>query len=344
MSKKNNPRVLLLAALFFTTAFPCHAETVLERAKKVDDPELGACIRFALERYRERFTGGEDQQLELIRKVTELFTEIKLHDKQIRHIEVQLGQPDGPDTLRHELILAQAELESKRELAFAQLRQVLYIVPRHHMGEIPTEQLKSHLTVDVVDSGTVWVYDTSIDRRSPGFTFLEKISPKAVPECARRILALAKQTPARIQILSYSPHSKIASALHGQLRDAISQKRLGLDVDLRLTVYPRKGRRATLLIVDGQIVTGSRSSRSGRKVATSWDPSDSNRLDDELRGHLDPNKGPGRQPTTLHIEYCEDSKEVAEMIAERAKAMVKELGMESRATIELEPAKTTWIK
>ena len=97
-------------------------------------------------------------------------------------------------------------------------------------------------------------------------------------------------------------------------------------------------------IVDGQIVTGKRSSRSGYRVTSSWDPNDSSRLDAELQNRVDPSKGPGRQPTTLYIEYCDASKEVAEMIAERAKAMVKKLGMESRATIELELTKTRWIK
>jgi len=344
MIKKNDTRVFLLVAVFFMAAVACHAETVLERAMKVDDPELGACIRFALERYRERYSGGEDQQLELIRKVTELYTEIKLQDTQIGHLELQLSESDGQSTLRHELILARAELESRRELAFAQLRQTMYIIPRHHMGAIPTEQLKSHVTADVVDSNHVWTYEGRIINRSLNFTSVEKISVKTMQDCARRILALAKQTPARITVRSYSPHSKIASALHGQLRDTIDQKRLGLDVELRLTIDPKERGRSTLSIVDGKIVSGKRSTKSGYRVTTSWDPSESNRLDAELQGHLDPSKGPGRQPTTLRVEYCEDSKEVAEMIAKKAKAMVKKLGMESWLTIELEPTKTEWIK
>ncbi|MHC4567438.1 MAG: hypothetical protein ACYTE3_16970 [Planctomycetota bacterium] len=344
MSKENYRKVLVLAALFFMTALPCHAETVLERAMKVDDPELGACIRFALERQHERYSSGEDRDLELIRKVTELYTEIKLQDTQIRHLQRQLNQPDGSSTIRHELILAQSELESRRELAFAQLRQVMYIIPRHHMGKISTEQLKSHLTVDVVDSNDVWIYRTGIPPSSRDFTFVEKASLQEMQQCVERIVVLAKQTPTRIDIRSYAPHSQIASALRDKLKQAVIQKRLELDVDLRLTIHSKERGLSTLQIVRGQIVTGSSSSRSGRKVRSSWDPSDSSRLDAELQRHLDPRKGPGLHPKTLRIEYCQASKEVADMIAEKAKAMVKKLGMESWLTIELEPTKAKWIE
>jgi hypothetical protein len=136
MRKKNVPILPIVAVLFFVITFPCHAETVLDRAMKVEDQELGACIQFALKNWHERYSSGKDASLELIQKVTELYIEIKLHDTQIEHLATQLGQRNGQTSLRHELILAQAELESKRERAFAQLRTTMFIVPSYKLSEI----------------------------------------------------------------------------------------------------------------------------------------------------------------------------------------------------------------
>jgi predicted DNA-binding protein YlxM (UPF0122 family) len=291
-----------------------------------------------------RYSGGEDLDLELIRKVTELYTEIKLQDTQIQHLERQLDQSNGPGMLHHELILAGAELSSKRELAFAKLRQAMFIIPRHHMGTISKEQLKSHLTVDVVDSKHVWIYQISIPRQNPYYTLVEKMSLHNMQECARRIIGLAKQTPMRIDIRSYSPPSQIASALHEQLKQAVIQKQLELDVDLRLAIDPKERGLSTLQIVGGQVVTGTSSSSSRRKVNSSFNPSDSSRLDAMLQVFINPRKSPGCHSKTLRIEYCEVSKEVADMIAEEATAMVKKFDMESWLTIELEPTKTKWVK
>jgi hypothetical protein len=120
--------------------------SVLSRVQTVSDPELGELLRVALEQ-----SGTTAEQLKIARTVTESYAQIKLLDRQIEQIQQRIKSTTGPAELRHELLLATAELESKRVVQLATLREAMGIVPEHAFGRRPQWRLKTWLELDAID-------------------------------------------------------------------------------------------------------------------------------------------------------------------------------------------------
>ncbi len=129
------------------------APSVLSRVQTVSDPELGELLRVALEQ-----SGTTAEQLKIARTVTESYAQIKLLDRQIEQIQQRIKSTTGPAELRHELLLATAELESKRVVQLATLREAMRIVPEHAFGRRPQWRLKTWLELDAID-GTVHILE-----------------------------------------------------------------------------------------------------------------------------------------------------------------------------------------
>jgi len=127
--------------------------TVLERVQNVDDPELGELIRIALENQTEGDRLGQKATLELIRKVTLSYTQIKLFDQQIAEVDRKLEATTGPPEMRYELLLARTELEARLAEKLAELREVMGVVPRHPFDEKPIEDLSAWVHLVVLDQG-----------------------------------------------------------------------------------------------------------------------------------------------------------------------------------------------
>ena len=101
--------------------------SILERAQKVEDPELGDLIRLALENRKEVSKEGA---FHIVRQITQSFAQIKLLDLQIEQLAQKAEATRGPADMRYELLLAKAELESKRATELANLREMVGIIPK----------------------------------------------------------------------------------------------------------------------------------------------------------------------------------------------------------------------
>jgi len=152
---------LLCIALFQVT--PSMADTknrtpsILSRLQVVQDPELGQLIRVAIENFgKEVGRGGRtvrtEEELSISRKVTESYAQIKLLDRQIELLGQRVRSVAGPNELQYELILARAELETKRMTELVNLRKIVGIMPDYPLRAKPTERLKAWLKLDVLDS------------------------------------------------------------------------------------------------------------------------------------------------------------------------------------------------
>jgi hypothetical protein len=135
------------------------AGSVLSRLQTIEDPELGELIRVAIDNYRRLYTSGpgSDEELKIVRDVTEAYARITLLDRQIEATKRHIGETAGE--VRQEMILAGAELESKRTMELASLRQIMRIIPTHAFGRRPVDQLKVWLVLDALDDKTVAVYE-----------------------------------------------------------------------------------------------------------------------------------------------------------------------------------------
>jgi len=77
--------------------------SILDRAQKVEDPELGDLIRLAMEN---RPSTDKNEVFEIVRQITQSYSQIKLLDLQIEQIAQKAEATRGPAEMRYELLLA----------------------------------------------------------------------------------------------------------------------------------------------------------------------------------------------------------------------------------------------
>ncbi|MDT8302569.1 MAG: hypothetical protein RQ760_13880, partial [Sedimentisphaerales bacterium] len=125
-AKRIKKLLCILLCLGMTTAAMAQSKTrsILDRVQNESDPELGELIRAAIENQENLRSSDRTKPLELIRKVTISYTQIKLFDRQIAEVSRKIEKETGPDELRNELMLAMTELEAKRMTELANLREV----------------------------------------------------------------------------------------------------------------------------------------------------------------------------------------------------------------------------
>lgn len=131
--------------------------SVLDRVQTVDDPELGELIRAAME---SRENLGQRERLQIIRKVTLSYTQIKLLDQQIQEVSRKIESATGPAEMRYELLLAKTELEAKLMEELAALREVMGVIPKYPFGKQPVEGLHTRLYLNPIDDERVYVLDS----------------------------------------------------------------------------------------------------------------------------------------------------------------------------------------
>ena len=129
--------------------------SILSRVQSETDPELSDLIRIAIA--NQKNVAGKDT-LEIVRKVTQSYAQIKLLDQQIEQITRKAESGTGPAEMRYELVLAKAELESKRTTELANLREVMGVIPRFPLEKKQVETLNTWLRLNVVDQ-RVYVMD-----------------------------------------------------------------------------------------------------------------------------------------------------------------------------------------
>jgi hypothetical protein len=131
------------------------AGSIVDRVKREDDPELSELIRIAL---ANRQKPTEKERLDIVRKVTQSYAQIRLFDQQIEQLNRKIETTTGPAEIRSEFVLAQAELVSKRSMEMANLREIMGIVPRFPFDKQPARDLNTWLSLQVLDQRVV-VYD-----------------------------------------------------------------------------------------------------------------------------------------------------------------------------------------
>ena len=99
---------------------------------RVEDPELGDLIRLAVENLKARYHADEEMVGKKIKEVTQSYVQIKLLDQQIAEVtrKARSVEATGPSELRYELLLAKTELESKQLTEIANLREMMFIIPK----------------------------------------------------------------------------------------------------------------------------------------------------------------------------------------------------------------------
>ena len=360
--------LLGLSAITLTTAA---GASILDRVTKVEDPELAACIRVAMqnlpfpeeikrgyssghEKYRKAKQAIDQQRLEVVRAITESYAQIKLLDSQVAQIERRLQAIDGsaaPDALKHELFLAKAELESKRVQEFAKLRETMGIIPRHAFGQIQIEQLVTWVTLEVLAEDTILIFHKKRPFRESEFSrtysFHKTGTNQQALNAMKTIMNDPSKLPFRLEISHALESSGAAKQLHERFLEHTRNRAIETDMDIRLSVQNRYVRKSVSFVIHGKVGEGQYSQRTQGEGGQRSILYGAHRVLDEaalrdealtklfgMRTYL---------PLSWTLKYDEESLALAQVTAEKIRNIATENGVQEFVEVKLEPTEKEWL-
>ncbi len=319
--------------------------SVLDRVQEVEDPELGDLIRLAMENRKV----PKEKAFDVVRQITQSFAQIKLLDLQIEQLAHKAEATSGPAEMRYELLLAKAELESKRAMELANLRELAGIVPKLPLAVQPIETLNSFISLEIIGERLFVLecqkpfIDYWVVQRWKVAGFL---SEKETLSYLRGKLGDADSLPIRIEIYCSSETKDAARDLRNKIISVAKEANSQMDTEVRLssatdmvgdgnaTFYLRQGK-ITTFYTDAM----KRPDGGSEPLATGLvNPSD---LEQHILWRI---TKPKNVPFTFRIEHDQASTSPAKQVSDTASAVVKRLGvgeLVSVKTVLVEPVAET---
>ena len=319
--------------------------SVLDRVQKVEDPELGDLIRMAMEN---RKGISNEEAFDIVRQITQTYSQIKLLDLQIDQIAQKSEATKGPAEMRYELLLAKAELESKRTTELANLREIVGIVPKLPLAEQPTQTLNAWTFLQMIGErlyvleyqkpfNDYWIVQRW---KSAGF-----LSEKETLDYLRGRLGNENNLPMRIDVYYDSEMNVGARDLRNKIISVAKKTHSQMDTEMRLNPISFVGSgNSTFYLRQGKITTFythamQRPDGGSEPLATGLvDPKD---LEQHILWRL---TKPKNVPLTFRIEHDQASSSLARQVADKARAVIKRLGIGELAdveTVRVEPVDET---
>lgn len=307
--------------------------SVLDRVQNVDDPELSELIRVAIENKSKLHRLDQIETMELIRKVTLSYTQIKLFDQQIAEVSRKIEARTGPAEIRYDLTLAKTELEAKLATELVNLREVMGIIPKHAFDKKPIKSLSSWVLLRVFDQG-VYVLDTL----PPFHTYwgrqryksLGLRSEKGALDYVREQLKDPNNLPIRIDLYHVAKMSNAVKNLRGKVVSLIREAncQMEAEVSMKLIDWIAAGkskffiRNGTISTLHGGGDALMRPDGASRSIATGVvEPND---LDQHILWRL---MHPSNVPLKIWIEHDQISTKLARHTTDRVRAIAKDLGI-----------------
>jgi len=333
--------LLCLLCLTLGTAAMARSETpsILDRVQNVDEPELAELIRVAVESQEGI---NQKERLEIIRKVTLSYLQIKLLDQQIAEVSRKIKAETGPEEMRYELLLAKTELESKLMTEIANLREIMGIIPRHPFEAQPQESLNTWLHLHVLEQGV-----NVLDSLKPytgtwwgewRIKSLGLLSEREALDVVRERLQNKTNLPIRIEVHHTSAMRSSAEDLHRTIISLIREADDQMDAEVSLKPIPSNTGSgvSTFYIREGTISTfycaaaaKQRPDGGSKPIVTGVvEPND---LDQHILWRL---THPGLIPLKYRVEYDETSAKLARQTVDRIRAIAKDLGIGELVDVE----------
>jgi hypothetical protein len=127
---------------------PRGTSSLMERLLKEDDPELTELIRTAVANHK---GAGEKEILEITRRVTQGHAQILLLDLQVEDVVRKIEAAAGAEETRQSLLQTKKELEAKRTIEMANLREAMGIKPQLPFAKQPTASLNAWVRLQVLE-------------------------------------------------------------------------------------------------------------------------------------------------------------------------------------------------
>jgi hypothetical protein len=319
--------------------------SILDRVQKVEDPELGDLIRMAMEN---RKGINNEEAFDIVRKITQSFSQIKLLDLQIEQVDQKAEATRGPAEMRYELLLAKAELESKRAIELANLRELAGIVPKLPLAVQPIETLNAYVSLQMIGER---LYVLDCQKPFIDFWIVQRwksvglMSEKETLDYLRARLKNDNNLPMRIDVYYNSETDVGARDLRNKIISVTKETHSQMDTEVRLNPISFVGSgNSTFYLRQGKITTFythvmQRPDGGSEPLATGFvDPDD---LEQHILWRL---TKPKNVPLTFRIEHDQASASLARQVADKARVVIKRLGIGELAdieTIRVEPVAET---
>jgi len=329
--------ICLVLMMVLTSVATAQSETpsVLDRVQKVEDPELGDLIRMAMENRNIR----EEEAFDVVRQITQSFAQIKLLDLQIEQITHKAEATKGPAEMRYELLLAKAELESKRAIELANLRELAGIVPKLPLAEQQIETLNTYVSLQMIGER---LYVLDCQKPFIDFWVVQRwksvglLSEKETLDYLRGRLKDKNHLPIRIDIYYDSETDAGARNLRNKIISVAKDINSQMDTEVRLNPISFVGSgNSAFYLRQGKITTFythamQRPDGGSEPLATGLvDPKD---LEQHILWRI---TKPKNVPLTFRIEHDQASASLAKQVADKARAVIKRLDVGELADVEM---------
>ncbi len=305
--------------------------SVMKRVQQEQDPELGDLIRLAMENRKMIGQVGREEAFEIVRKVTQSYSQIKLLDLQIEQIAQKAEATTGPAEMRYELLLAKAELESKRITELANLRETMGVLPKLPLEEQDISTLNTYISLQIIGERVFilegqkpftdyWVLQRW---KSAGF-----LSEKETLNYLRERFKSVDGLPIRIHIYYDSDEESAARDLRNRIISVAQENNFQMDTEIRLEQITHTGSgNATFYLRQGKITTfytHAMQRPDGGSEALSTGLVNPKDLEQHILWRI---TKPKNVPFTFRIEHDQASASLAKQVANKARAVVKRLNV-----------------
>ena len=314
--------------------------SVLDRVQNVDNPELGELIRVALENQVKLSKADRTEPLEIMRKVTVSYVQIRLLDQQIAEVSRKIKAENGPAELQYELMLAKTELEAKLMTELANLRELMGIIPRHPFEKQPIDTLNAWLSINVIGE-RVYV----LDSLKPFGEYWARQRWKSVGLLSEREtldyiherLNNKNSLPIRIDVYHTSALSSAAEDLRSKIVSLAKEANSQMETEVRTKLSAWTGSGVSTFFIREDTISTLHAGGVGLKRPDGGIKSlftgvvEPNDLDQHILWRL---TKPKNVPLKFRVEYDETSTALARQTADKESAIVKDLGIGEVVDIE----------
>jgi len=317
--------VLLLAGLA-DGGLKKEKASILSQVQIIEDPELAELIEIAI--LRSTNVEDREERPRIARRITELYAQIRLLDKQLEQIDKKISFPETSEPARVELVLAKAELEAERLVALAELREVMNIVPKHPFMRRPESDIGDRLSIDVMGE-IVCVYKGFQSRTYRPPTKVRVLSANEIAPFLDEFLRNKSdlELPLRIDISRTKSGQKLSEELYEKVLEMLKAANIQLDAEVHLDKRVRVEEQVAGLAVAADKLYFCYA--GGEEIALTKE---------EVKPFIaEVLKSPGSMPLRIDLEFDKKNSDLASSISDFARQTTRELGIEKLVEIKTPP-------
>ena len=300
--------------------------SILSQVQVVEDPELAELIEIAI--LRSTNVEDREERPKIARRITELYAQIRLLDKQIEQVSRKISFPETSEAAQVELVLTKAELEAERLVALAELREVMNIVPKHPFMRRPESDIGDRLSIDVMGE-LVCVYKGFQNRTYSPPTKIRVLSANEIAPFLDEFLKNKSdlELPLRIDISRTKSGQKLSEELYEQVLEMLKAANMQLDAEVRLDERVRVEEQVAGLAMAADKLYFCYA--DGEEIALTKE---------EVKPFIaEVLKSPGSMPLRIELEFDKKSSDLASNIGDFARQTTRELGIEKLVEIKTPP-------